>query len=214
MIVASYLLIPNDYIFYTTSLAASWGFAANIFFSMLSWGYFGVRTQEFPLLHTWSLSVEEQFYFIFPILLIFLFRYFRKNLVAALAFLEIIFAIVSELKTGEVNSYFLLTSRAHELIIGALAFFAVQKFPIKPGWLSDLLAALGMALMLGCLFMLDSGLPFPGINSLYPCVGVALLLYACHTENFIAPVLKNKLFVSVGLISYSLYLWQWPMFAF
>jgi peptidoglycan/LPS O-acetylase OafA/YrhL len=214
LIVSSYLLIPNDYIFYTTSLAASWGFAANIFFSMLSWGYFGTRTQEFPLLHTWSLSVEEQFYFIFPILLIFLFRYFRRHVVAALTFLGIIFVIISELKTGEVKSYFLLTSRAHELIIGALAFFAVQRCPIKPGWVSNLLAALGMALMLGSLFMLDSGLPFPGINSLYPCVGVALVLYACHTGNFIVPVLKNKLFVSVGLISYSLYLWHWPIFAF
>jgi peptidoglycan/LPS O-acetylase OafA/YrhL len=53
--ISSWLLIPNDYIFYTTSLAASWAFAANVFFSMLSWGYFGQRTEEFPLLHTWSL---------------------------------------------------------------------------------------------------------------------------------------------------------------
>jgi peptidoglycan/LPS O-acetylase OafA/YrhL len=59
--ISSYLLIPNDYIFYTTSLAASWAFMSNVFFSMLSWGYFGQRTEEFPLLHTWSLSVEEQF---------------------------------------------------------------------------------------------------------------------------------------------------------
>ncbi|MDB5839408.1 MAG: acyltransferase, partial [Herminiimonas sp.] len=57
LVISTFLLIPNDYIFYTTSLAASWGFAANVFFSMLSWGYFGQRTEEFPLLHTWSLSV-------------------------------------------------------------------------------------------------------------------------------------------------------------
>jgi peptidoglycan/LPS O-acetylase OafA/YrhL len=214
LVFASYLLIPNDYIFYTTSLAASWGFASNIFFSMLSWGYFGQRTEEFPLLHTWSLSVEEQFYFIFPILLIFLFRYFRKHLVVSLIFLGIIFTTISELKTGEIKSYFLLTSRAHELIIGALTFFAVQKFPIKSRHVSDVLAVSGMTLMLGSLFLLNQGLLFPGINSLYPCMGVALLLYACHTENVITPILKNKLFVSIGLISYSLYLWHWPIFSF
>src|SRR3569832_2416130 len=117
LVVASFLLIPNDYIFYTTSLAASWAFLANVFFSMLSWGYFGQRTEEFPLLHTWSLSVEEQFYFVFPILLLFLFRYFRRHVVAALCVLGIAFIWLSEINAGHVKSYFLLSSRAHELII-------------------------------------------------------------------------------------------------
>lgn len=212
--VSSYLLIPNDYIFYTTSLAASWAFVSNIFFSMLSWGYFGQRTEEFPLLHTWSLSVEEQFYFTFPILLIFLFRYCRKQLVSALLGLGIFFVVISQLKSGEIKSYFLLTSRAHELIIGALTFFISRKFPARPGFIPDLLATFGMALMLGSVVLINQGMPFPGVNSLYPCVGAALVIYAGQTDNIIKPVLANRPFVFVGLLSYSLYLWHWPIFAF
>ncbi len=215
--VSTYLLIPNDYIFYTTSLAASWGFASNVFFSMLSWGYFGQRTEEFPLLHTWSLSVEEQFYFIFPILLIFLFRYCRKQIMPILFFAGLIFLTLSELRTGKVGSYFLLPYRAHELIIGVLAFFAVRSMALRSAKLAGILAALGIVLMLGSIFLLKRGLAFPGINSLYPCLGTALLIYACHTENsdnFIALILKNKVLVFFGLISYSLYLWHWPIFSF
>jgi peptidoglycan/LPS O-acetylase OafA/YrhL len=214
LVVASFLLIPNDYIFYTTSLAASWAFASNIFFSMLSWGYFGQRTEEFPLLHTWSLSVEEQFYFVFPIFLIFLFRYFRKRIIHALAVLTIVFVVISQLKVGEVKSYFLLSSRAHELLIGALAFFISQKFPVNSRALANLLATIGMAAMLASMFLISRGITFPGLNSLYPCVGAALVIYAGRMENAITPLLKNKMMVFIGLISYSLYLWHWPIFAF
>jgi peptidoglycan/LPS O-acetylase OafA/YrhL len=214
LVISSYLLIPNDYIFYTTSLAASWAFLSNVFFSMLSWGYFGQRTEEFPLLHTWSLSVEEQFYFIFPVLLIFLYRYARKQLVPALVVLGIGFAVLSEMKTGEIKAYFLLTSRAHELIIGALTYFISQKSPIRSVAAANALASLGLALMLGSLFMINKGSAFPGVNSLYPCIGTALVIYACTGSNALKPVLGSKLFVGIGLISYSLYLWHWPIFSF
>jgi peptidoglycan/LPS O-acetylase OafA/YrhL len=212
--VSSYLLIPNDYIFYTTSLAASWGFASNVFFSMLSWGYFGQRTEEFPLLHTWSLSVEEQFYFIFPILLIFLFRYFRKQMMTILLLMGLIFVGISELKMREVGAYFLLPYRAHELIIGVLAFFAVRQKPILPLLLNNLLAVVGMGLILGSLFLLQRSIPFPGIHSLYPCLGAALVIYSGSTGSLVATALKNKAMVFIGLLSYSLYLWHWPLFSF
>lgn len=211
---ASYLLIPNDYIFYTTSLAASWAFASNIFFSMLSWGYFGQRTEEFPLLHTWSLSVEEQFYFVFPVLLIFLHRYFRKYMLHAIVVLALAFTALSQWKTGELKSYFLLTSRAHELMIGALAYFASQRFPLRRDYPAHLLALLGMVLMLTSLVLINRNTPFPGINSVYPCLGAALLMYAGQREHILSPVLKHKAMVAVGLISYSLYLWHWPIFTF
>jgi len=214
LVVASFLLIPNDYIFYTTSLAASWAFLANVFFSMLSWGYFGQRTEEFPLLHTWSLSVEEQFYFVFPILLLFLFRYFRRHVVAALCVLGIAFIWLSEINAGHVKSYFLLSSRAHELIIGALTFYLARRFPPASKLFASMLAVLGMGLMIGSLFWLNSGRSFPGINSLYPCLGAAMLIYAGSTKNILTPALTNRALVFIGLISYSLYLWHWPIFSF
>ncbi len=212
--ISSWLLIPNDYIFYTTSLAASWAFLSNVFFSMLSWGYFGQRTEEFPLLHTWSLSVEEQFYFLFPILLIFLFRYSRRHVVPALLLMGVAFVGLSELNTDTVGAYFLLTSRAHELLIGALTFFISRKYMPRTAWEASLLAAFGMTLMLGSIFLISRGTPFPGVHSIYPCLGAALLIYACQRENAFTPVLTSRLMVFVGLISYSLYLWHWPIFSF
>jgi len=214
MAVSSYLLIPNDYIFYTTSLAASWAFVSNVFFSMLSWGYFGQRTEEFPLLHTWSLSVEEQFYFVFPVLLLVLFRYFRKHMVSALVLIGAIFVAVSQMKTGQIKSYFLLTSRAHELIIGAITFFISRRMPLRSGRVADMLALAGMALMLCSFVLINKELPFPGINSLFPCIGAALIIYSSQTGTNVSFILKSKLFVAVGLISYSLYLWHWPIFSF
>src|SRR3569832_416813 len=147
LVVASFKLIPNDYIYYTTALAASWAFLANVCFSMLSWGYFGQRTDEFPLLHSWSLSVEELFYFVFPILLLYLFRYFRRHVVAALCVLGIAFIWLSEINAGHVKSYFLLSSRAHELIIGALTFYLARRFPPASKLFASMLAVLGMGLM-------------------------------------------------------------------
>jgi peptidoglycan/LPS O-acetylase OafA/YrhL len=214
LIVATFLLIPDDYIFYTTSLAASWGFVANIFFSMLSGGYFAQRTEEFPLLHTWSLSVEEQFYFVFPLLLIFLYRFFRNYIIPALIVFGILFLLISQLKTGQLKAYFLLTTRAHELIIGALTFFISQKIPLRSQMAANLMGSAGMALMLGSLIIINRHTAFPGINSAYPCIGTALVIYACSKENIFTPLLKSKMMVSIGLISYSLYLWHWPIFAF
>ncbi|HEY8607891.1 MAG TPA: acyltransferase family protein [Noviherbaspirillum sp.] len=214
LVFSSWLLIPNDYIFYTTSLAASWAFASNVFFSMLSWGYFGQRTEEFPLLHTWSLSVEEQFYFIFPVLLILLYRYLRGHVVTALAALGLLCLAISQWKIGEVRSYFLLSSRAHELMIGALAFFATQRLPALGRTPALAAAAAGLCLMIGSMFLIGQDTPFPGINSLYPCIGVALVIFAGRTDNPVRAALASRPMVAVGLISYSLYLWHWPIFSF
>lgn len=214
LLAASWLLVPNDFLFYTTSLAASWAFAANIFFSMLSFGYFGQRTEEFPLLHTWSLSVEEQFYFVFPILLLFLFRYLRRHTEWILVALGIAFTVLSQSMTEHVRSYFLLSSRAQELIIGALTFFLIQKKPVVSRGIANTLAWAGMALMVGSLALIDRRTPFPGVNSLYPCLGVAMLIYAGGSGHVLTPLLKSRLLVSIGLMSYSLYLWHWPIFAF
>ncbi|HEY0844088.1 MAG TPA: acyltransferase family protein [Noviherbaspirillum sp.] len=214
LLVSSYMLIPNDYIFYTTSLAASWAFLSNVFFSMLSWGYFGQRTEEFPLLHTWSLSVEEQFYFIFPVLLVFLYRHWRQHVVPVLVICCAVFLAISEYKTGEIKSYFLISSRAHELIIGALSFFLVRRYPVRDHRIAGALGAMGFLLVAGAFLFIHKDLPFPGINSLFPCIGAALLIVAGSSGKVPLPLLQSRPLVSVGLISYSLYLWHWPIFSF
>lgn len=214
LVVASWLLIPYDFLYYTTSLAASWAFAANIFFSLLSWGYFGQRTEEFPLLHTWSLSAEEQFYFIFPLLLIGLYRYARRWLLPLLVLMAVALAIWSHLQTGKVASYFLLSSRGHELLIGALAFYAGRHAKPLPVWLANLLALLGLAMMLASFVLFNKYLPFPGLLSLIPCLGTAFLLHAGGQRHLLSGWLSSPPMVGIGLVSYSLYLWHWPIFAF
>lgn len=211
---SSYLLIPNDYIFYTTSLAASWAFVSNVFFSMLSWGYFGQRTEEFPLLHTWSLSVEEQFYFVYPPLLIFLHRHYRKYLVPVLIVTGAAFVTLSQIRTDEIKSYFLITSRAHELLIGGLAWFLARRYPIRSRRVATVLALSGATLVVGSFFLINKELPFPGVNSLFPCIGVALVIYGCAVGNAVSATLGSRPLVWIGMISYSLYLWHWPIFSF
>jgi hypothetical protein len=125
-----------------------------------------------------------------------------------------VFVVVSELKMREVGAYFLLPYRAHELIIGVLTFFAVRKFASVPPLVSNLLAAAGLLLMLGSFFILKRSSPFPGFNSLYPCFGAALLLYSGNSGSVVAAALRNRVMVFIGLLSYSLYLWHWPLFSF
>lgn len=214
LISSSYLLIPNDYVFFTTSLAASWAFVANVFFSMLSWGYFGQRSEGFPLLHTWSLSVEEQFYFVFPLLLIFMFRYCRRWLIWLCLLAAIVFVGISEYGTHRVGSYFLLPYRAHELLIGSLTFFAQNGVKMRSRGYANAMAVSGLVLMLGTVFFFQRDLPFPGVRSLIPCLGVAMLLYSGAHKTAISNMLSSKPLVFVGLMSYTLYLWHWPIFSF
>ncbi|HZW23699.1 acyltransferase family protein [Noviherbaspirillum sp.] len=211
---SSWLLIPNDFLFYTSSLAASWAFVSNVFFSMMSWGYFGQRMEEFPLLHTWSLSVEEQFYFLYPLALVALYRAWPRRLALVLALAGAGLAMLSEMKTGELSAYFLITSRAHELIAGALTYLALRRFAPAPGRLSSSLALLGLCLVLGAFVLIHKDMPFPGLNSLFPCLGAALLIYGCAADNRVSAALRMRPLVALGLVSYSLYLWHWPIFAF
>ncbi|HZX26991.1 MAG TPA: acyltransferase family protein [Telluria sp.] len=210
---ASWLLIPSDYVLYTTSLAASWGFAANVFFSLSSWGYFGQRSEEYPLLHTWSLSVEEQFYFLFPLLLVWLLRR-RRGALLPLAAMCAAGLVLSEWRVERVGSYFLLPYRAHELLLGALAAMLARARPPAGARAAGWCTGAGLVLAGASLFLLNRELRFPGLNSLAPCVGAALVLYGGTRPNRVSGLLAVRPMVAVGLISYSLYLWHWPLFAF
>jgi peptidoglycan/LPS O-acetylase OafA/YrhL len=207
---ASYLLIPDDYLFYTTSMAASWAFVSNMFFSMLSWGYFGQRAEQFPLLHTWSLSVEEQFYFAYPLLLMLLHRHWQRYLTPLLALLALLTLGCSQWQAGEVGSYFLLPYRAHELLIGALVARALERHQPSPR-LAGFATLAGLLLLVGSMLLLHRALPFPGLYSLPPCLGAALLLYGGARTNPVSAALGSAPLVAIGLMSYSLYLWHWPI---
>lgn len=216
LIVASLLLVPDDYTYFTTSLAASWAFASNIFFSLLSGGYFSQRTETFPLLHTWSLSVEEQFYFIFPLILYLIRKVLWQHLFVTLVVLFFIFLGLSEYGSRTASGFYLLQYRAHELLLGALTHFVMLRHG-RAAWMGTVAKWApipGLILTAYALFVFSGKTPFPGLNTLVPCLGAALILLASNVDAGPNRLLSASPMVFVGKISYSFYLWHWPIFAF
>ena len=208
-----YFLTPNSFVYYSTSLASTWVFASNIFFSLLTGGYFDERTDEFPLLHTWSLGVEEQFYFVFPLFLV-LVRRLRLPPLPVLAISLVALLALSQWAAGTAQAYYLPQYRAHQLLAGAIAYLVTRRWPMTDTTAATGLSALGASLLMGSLVGLSKYTPYPGLYSMLPTLGSALLLYAGMQANPISWVLRLRPVVFIGLISYSLYLWHWPVLVF
>ena len=210
-------LLPSDMKSFSQSLIATAAFASNIFFWRES-GYFDTATELKPLLHTWSLAVEEQYYLIFPLILMLLWRAGRRKLIITLGFLLISSLAISQWASyaKPTAAFYLLPTRAWELLIGALAAFSLStpnqinsgnNLPEFAGWL-------GVALILFSVLTYSSETPFPGLPALIPTLGTALIILFARPQNSVGKFMGNKLFVGIGLISYSAYLWHQPLFAF
>ncbi|WP_338910715.1 acyltransferase family protein [Mycetohabitans rhizoxinica] len=207
------LRVPSDA--YDVAKAAGYItlMAVNIHFSK-EWNYFSARPEDQPLLHTWSLSVEEQFYLIFPLVLIFLLRRGKWCSLLVLSALAIMSLCMSEVnaKNANVGAYYLFHNRVFELLIGVLIAFGGSK--LTKGARSiyfDVLLLLGFACIGWRTFTFSGDTRFPGINALWPCLGAACIIVAGARARFTVGLLKNPLFVFIGKISYSLYLWHWPV---
>ncbi len=219
------LLLPVDLINLGRATASQAVFAANVFYWLDS-GYFSAASDEKPLLHTWSLAVEEQFYFIAPVLLWAL--YHVKPLRGRTSLLVLMtLGIVSSFLVSvygvarhPVAAFYLLPTRAWELLLGSLvATLPPIPSPLNRRTVRDFAATTGFASILVPAFLYTKETPFPGVAALAPCLGTALLIWANgRTEGtaptFIARLLSLNPIVFVGLISYSLYLWHWPLLAF
>jgi peptidoglycan/LPS O-acetylase OafA/YrhL len=217
-VAAYFILLPSDLRDYARSLASSALFVSNIYF-WKSTNYFSIDAQLRPLLHTWSLSVEEQYYIIAPFLFWFVYRFLGRSWTLVLAPLILISFVVSVYATSAAPTagFYLLPTRMWELLLGALLVLR------KPRALNSTLAmeAIGLAgaaLLAVGIITIDESDPFPGINALYPCLGTALVIYAGQTHatrpTMVTRLLSTRLFVTIGLISYSLYLVHWPISAF
>jgi peptidoglycan/LPS O-acetylase OafA/YrhL len=180
-------------------------------------GYFDLKSHMKPLLHTWSLSIEEQFYIFFPSLLI-LFRKFAKKYVIHilffLAFLSFVFGLYV-LQKDPSSSFYFMHLRAWELLLGSL--LALKAFPeVKSKTIHELLSITGLGLIAYSIVGLNAKSSFPGLNALIPCLGTAAIIYCSsfNVSTLVTKFLSNSVFVFVGKISYSLYLWHWPMIVF
>lgn len=176
-------------------------------------GYFATRADFMPLLHTWSLAVEEQFYLLFPPLLLVVTRLRWNVRWTLLVGTLLAFAVSLWLSFNKPSvAYYLLPSRAWELGLGAVLAAGVVP-ELRGKLLRELAPAAGLVAILFSLLWVRSEMPFPGWVALLPCLGTALIIHAGGRSWLASRVLSARPVVFVGLLSYSLYLWHWPILA-
>lgn len=226
------ILYPVDYIDLGQSAFAQAAFLANLFFLRKN-GYFAAPSESMPLLHTWSLSVEEQFYILFPLIMFLVYRYAKKAVLPILVILffgslfycQILlfhpgvgFSIpgVPNVWGGALNTgaaFYLLPTRAFELLIGSI--IAVGAYKIKDRNIAEVASLFGLGLILYAITSFNEDTVFPGLFALIPTFGAAAIIIAnAHKQTFVGSLLSFPIFVWIGLVSYSLYLWHWPILVF
>jgi peptidoglycan/LPS O-acetylase OafA/YrhL len=213
-ICAGYLLYPSELVSYAKSVISTALFSANIYF-YATLNYFGPSATEIPLLHLWSLGVEEQFYILFPLLAIAMAASSRNLRVVIFSLLLASMASSAWLLTTDPSAaFYLLPFRAFEMLIGsALALPGRRSTPSKT--ISVLACAFGLICICVAVFGYDKATLFPGLAALLPCIGAALIIYAGEQKNTLSQrVLGNEVLASIGRISYSLYLVHWPVIVF
>jgi peptidoglycan/LPS O-acetylase OafA/YrhL len=207
--------LPYPLLEYGNSLIASMLSVSNFYF-WLTAGYFEAPAASKPLLHTWSLAVEEQYYLIFPFLMFMVGRRSRGTIQIVLGGLALLSFVASMLGAfGKFDqqdaTFYLLPTRLWELLLGVLAVEARFSILNRRG-ARELAAAIGALMLLAPIFLYTPETPFPGLAALAPCLGTAMLLTTgAHGETIARKGLAFGPFVFFGLISYSLYLWHWPV---
>ncbi len=198
------------------SLANVYTFTSNIYFQLTS-GYFSTVADQKPLLHTWSLAVEEQYYLFFPLLLLLLYKRVNKHVLNIIVVLLVLSLLTSHFLTqaGYNNaSFYLITSRAWELFAGSvLAFTQISTFS-KNSVIRESMGVLGLLMLLVSFVVFDKDDSLPGFYSLIPVVGTMLIIVFATSTTYVGKLLAQKWLVFTGLISYSLYLWHQPILAF
>ena len=214
-IVSVFLLLYLELKDFGKSVIAASLFGANFYF-WKSISYFSPAKDTLPLLHTWSLAVEEQFYIFYPLFLIFVRRWSLKAIVPLIAIGAII-SFASSIYMMNLRpqyAFYLAPFRAWEIALGAL--ISLEAFPpVANRAACTGLAALGLGMIVFSILAYSSKTEFPGISALLPCMGAALLIYTGNCgPSPIRTLLSARLPVALGLISYPLYLWHWPLFVF
>ena len=211
-----FLLSPIDLKDFGQSLIAVSTFLSNILFWQES-GYFETASELKPLLHTWSLAIEEQYYIIFPLFLMFGWNFGIKRILIFLSLIFLSSFIASE--WGAYNypnaTFFLLPTRGWELLVGVFtAFYLKYNHHFKSLFFNQLLSIIGFIIIIFSIIYFDKSTPFPGLSALLPTIGTAFLILSAVKKTIIHKLLSFTPIVGIGLISYSAYLWHQPFIAF
>lgn len=212
---AVWLLLPGQLVDFGESVLSVTVFLSNVHFWQ-STNYFAEAASLQPLLHTWSLAVEEQFYLLYPLVLWLVWRFARSALVPALVVMATASFAVSVWASHAmpVANFYLLPTRAWELLAGALCVFAARKAG-GGGIIASLTATVGLAAMIAAMIILDETWALPGTATLLVVLGTAcVIVFARPGQGLAWRVLTFQPIVGVGLISYSAYLFHQPLMAF
>ena len=215
-IVAWFWLVPRDMEKFAQSVIAVSTFSSNILFSGEQ-GYFDSPVELRPLLHTWSLAVEEQYYIIFPAFLMLIWSLGNARILAMIVLISIgSFALIYSDVFRSNAVFYLLPTRAWEILTGAVAAFFFNRYrekKISKG-VNELVSFSGLIFITYAVFAFDDKTPFPSVQALVPVIGTLLVIMCAQSGTLTAQILGHRILVGIGLISYSAYLWHQPIFAF
>lgn len=213
------LLPPTEQLPQAISAASAIFWVSNLQFAFQDLDYFGSQAEQNIYLHTWSLGVEEQFYLVWPLLLTLAFWAAKSKpnrraaLVTALSVIGVSSLVACAWQTYQDArlSFYLMPFRAWQFCAGGLVFLLADKFEHRRN-IDTAISLFGLMLIIGCAIFLRDSMPYPGIWAIIPTFGTALLLIAGGKKDIVAMLMENRIAQGIGNISYSLYLWHWPVF--
>lgn len=211
------VMLPQDIKSFSQSLVAVSTFSSNFLFWRQS-GYFDGAAELKPLLHTWSLAVEEQYYIVFPVLIGSIWSLGKRRLMLLLGLFTFASLGLAEwlIRVAPDAAFYLLPTRGWEILLGAMAalYLGNSNGAHRPSAFNQGFSVLGLAFLLLPVFLYTEKTPFPGLFALVPAAGALLIILYAVPGTFAHQILSSKIVVGLGLISYSAYLWHQPMFAF
>ena len=215
LICSWFFLLPGEFKNFGQSLISVTFFVSNIFFWRKS-GYFDGAAEYMPLLHTWSLSVEEQFYLLFPIFLVITLRFGKRTIVSMILLIAFLSLGIAEWgwRNEPQANFYLTPTRVWELMIGALASFYLQRERVSKEWHSSIALIGFLMIVIPMFYIFDGNTPFPSYLTLFPTVGTVMIIVFASENNLIGRLFSLNPLVKIGLISYSMYLWHVPLFVF